>query len=49
MHCSEIVKRGTSAHRQLATYADAVNAGASREEALAAVVDMLIEETVRGL
>ena len=48
-HCREIIKRGTSAHRQLTTYADAVNAGASREEALAAVVDMLIEETVRGL
>ena len=48
-HCREIIKRGTSAHRQLTTHADAVNAGASREEALAAVVDMLIEETVRGL
>ncbi len=48
-HCREIIKRGTSAHLQLATYAEAVNAGASREEALAAVVDMLIEETVRGL
>ena len=48
-HCREIIKRGTSAHRQLTTHADAVKAGASREEALAAVVDMLIEETVRGL
>ncbi|MFQ5617336.1 MAG: carboxylate-amine ligase [Rhodospirillales bacterium] len=48
-HCREIIRRGTSAHRQLTTYTDAVNAGASREEALAAVVDMLIEDTVLGL
>jgi len=48
-HCRAIIKRGTSAHRQLATYAEAVNAGASREEALVAVVDMLIAETVSGL
>ncbi|MGH7047587.1 MAG: carboxylate-amine ligase [Stellaceae bacterium] len=44
-----IVARGTSAHRQLAVFAEAASAGASRHDALAAVVDWLIEETVRGL
>jgi carboxylate-amine ligase len=45
----DIVRRGTSAHRQLAVYRAAVEAGAAREEALRAVVDWLIEETVAGL
>jgi carboxylate-amine ligase len=48
-HAREIVGRGTSAHRQLAIYRAAVEAGAAREEALRAVVDWLIEETVAGL
>ena len=45
----EIVRRGTSAHRQLALYNGAMADGASKEEALASVVDALIEETVSGL
>jgi carboxylate-amine ligase len=45
----EILVRGTSAHRQTAIYADAIAAGASRQEALFAVVDWLIVETVAGL
>ena len=45
----DILKRGTSAHRQVALYEEALKAGATREEALKAVVDWLIEETVRGL
>jgi len=45
----DIVRRGTSAHRQLAIYDEAVKNGASKDEALKAVVDWLIEETVRGL
>ena len=48
-HSREIVRQGTSAHRQIRVFEDAVAAGASREEALQAVVDMLIEETVAGL
>jgi carboxylate-amine ligase len=44
----EILARGTSAHRQLARYRDAIAGGASPPEAHAAVVDWLIEETVRG-
>jgi carboxylate-amine ligase len=48
-HCRRIVNEGTSAHRQQATYAKAIEAGASRQEALNAVVDQLIEETVMGL
>jgi carboxylate-amine ligase len=44
-----IVDRGTSAHRQIATFDTARADGASREEALEAVVDMLIAETVSGL
>ena len=48
-HAREIVRRGTSAHRQLAIYGDAMQQGATREEALKSVVDFLIEETVAGL
>ena len=45
----EIAQRGTSAHRQLAVYNDAIANGASTDEALMQVVDGLIEETVSGL
>jgi carboxylate-amine ligase len=45
----DIMARGTSAHRQLAVYQDAVAAGAAKEEALRRVVDWLIEETLAGL
>ena len=48
-HCRHIVAEGTSAHRQLATYARAVDGGAAPEDALKAVVDLLIEETVAGV
>ncbi len=48
-HARTIVRRGTSAHRQLAIYREAVAGGAAREDALRAVVDWLIEETVAGL
>jgi glutamate---cysteine ligase / carboxylate-amine ligase len=44
-----ILKRGTSAHRQLRTYDEARAAGASEREALLAVVDFLIRETAAGL
>ncbi len=45
----EIPKRGTSAHRQLETYKTAIIEGASHDEALRAVVDMLIDATKEGL
>jgi glutamate---cysteine ligase / carboxylate-amine ligase len=45
----DIVARGTSADRQLATYQRALSEGASEREALVAVVDFLIAETVSGL
>ncbi len=45
----EIVANGTSAERQLNTYAEAIAAGADGREALLAVVDQLIEDTVRGI
>lgn len=48
-HCRRILARGTSAHRQLATYRQAIAAGASPEEALRQVVDFLIDETVAGV
>ena len=48
-HARTIVERGTSAHRQLKTYYEAKKAGADDREALKAVVDVLIEETVAGL
>lgn len=49
MHARRILARGTSAHRQLAAFAAALAAGATRSEALAAVVDWLIAETVADL
>jgi carboxylate-amine ligase len=48
-HARAILGRGTSAHRQLALFREAVEAGAAPPEALQGVVDWLIEETARGL
>jgi carboxylate-amine ligase len=48
-HAREIVRRGTSAHWQVAAYERAITGGADHTEALRAVVDMLIEETAHGL
>ena len=47
-HAREILARGTSAHRQLAVFEQARSAGATLADALAAVIDWLIGETVRG-
>lgn len=44
-----ILERGTSAHHQVRVHAEALAAGASREEALRAVVDWLMAETVAGV
>jgi carboxylate-amine ligase len=48
-HTREIVRRGTSADRQRAIYEASIAAGAEEREALVAVVDFLIEETLVGL
>jgi len=48
-HAREILARGTSADRQVAVFEEALAAGAARAEALSAVVDWLIAETVRGV
>ncbi|NQU71972.1 MAG: carboxylate-amine ligase [Rhodospirillales bacterium] len=48
-HARTIIARGSSAHRQLATYHLAMKSGADHEAALKSVVDMLIEDTVAGL
>ncbi len=48
-HARQIVSGGTSAHRQLAVYHAAIEAGADTLEAQRRVVDMLIQETVAGL
>jgi glutamate---cysteine ligase / carboxylate-amine ligase len=48
-HAREILARGTSAHRQLAAFEQALSAGATRTEGLAAVVDWLIAETTRSV
>ncbi|MDX9860397.1 MAG: carboxylate-amine ligase [Rhodospirillales bacterium] len=45
----QIMREGTSAHRQIEIYARAVMAGADSAEALRAVVDWLIEETAVDL
>lgn len=44
-----IVARGTSADRQLKAYQEALAAGADNQEALRAVVDLLIGDSVAGL
>jgi glutamate---cysteine ligase / carboxylate-amine ligase len=49
LRAREILARGTGAHRQRRAHVDAVASGASPEEAMKAVVDMLIAETVAGL
>lgn len=48
-HMRTIVREGTSAHRQLATYRAASEDGATDREALEAVVDYLIEDTLTGI
>ena len=48
-HSREILRRGTSADRQVATYERSIAAGADHDQALRDVVDMLIEDTVRDL
>jgi carboxylate-amine ligase len=45
----EIMSRGTSAHRQLKTYADAKARGLSHEDCLKAVVDRLVADTATDL
>ena len=48
-HARDIVRDGTSAHRQIATYEEALESGASDHEALQAVVDELIVDTLYGI
>lgn len=48
-HIRTIAKEGTSAHRQLTVYHTALEGGASQREALEAVVDHLIVDTMHGL
>ncbi|MGH8170435.1 MAG: carboxylate-amine ligase [Steroidobacteraceae bacterium] len=45
-HLKTILMRGTSAHRQIRIHEEARAAGASTREALQAVVDFLVKETV---
>lgn len=46
LHLRSIVNKGTSAHRQIATYEKAIEKGTSAEDALKQVVDTLIVETM---
>lgn len=48
-HARAILDRGTSAHWQVKVHEEAIADGASKEEALKAVVDMLVRETMYGL
>lgn len=48
-HARTILKRGSSACRQVATRAAAIAEGATEAEAMIAVVDMLVEETAADL
>ena len=45
----DILARGTSAHRQLKVYQEAMDGGASADDALKAVVDSLVADTAAGL
>lgn len=45
----DIVRRGTGADRQVAAFHDAIKSGASTEQALRQVVDLLVVETVDGV
>lgn len=47
-HIYTIIKNGTSAHRQVATYMNNLKSDKNHEEALCAVVDQLIDETLLG-
>lgn len=48
-HARTILERGTSAHRQIEAYERALAAGADEAEALRAVVDRLVEDTLEGV
>lgn len=48
-HARKILRHGTSAHWQRAAYLNALADGAEKPEALKAVVDMLADETRKGL
>ncbi|MEO1543384.1 MAG: carboxylate-amine ligase [Pseudomonadota bacterium] len=48
-HARRIIKEGTSADRQLAAYESRLDGGHSKDDALKAVVDQLIAETVAGI
>jgi carboxylate-amine ligase len=45
----DIIAEGTSADRQIAAYRGAIDSGASEREALQAVVDELIADTLHGI
>jgi carboxylate-amine ligase len=47
-HINTIIEQGTSAHRQVTTYTNALNSSKDHDEALRLVVDHLIEETLIG-
>jgi glutamate---cysteine ligase / carboxylate-amine ligase len=49
LHARAIVNEGTSAHRQRAVYGEALESGAAEHEALQAVVDHLIDDTLFGI
>ena len=48
-HAREIIRRGTSAERQIACYRAATEAGDSKKAALIKVVDQVLNETVSGI
>jgi carboxylate-amine ligase len=48
-HMRTIVREGTSAHRQLSVYREAIESGAGEKDALQAVVDHLIDDTLFGI
>jgi carboxylate-amine ligase len=48
-YLEQILKNGTSADRQIAVYKKSLAEGATEKEALNAVVDHVVEETMEGV
>ncbi len=48
-HGWAILSEGTSAHRQLASYRNSIEQGASMRQSLEGVVDMLLDDTLSGI
>ena len=49
LHLRNIAQNGTSAHRQIEVYENALSEGQSNDEALGEVVQFLVNESMKGV